>query len=94
MLLEVKAQPWSHGVGAFHRSQDVHRLTPLDKVEFPRFRFVALATKRSPKRLKYSAPRFSKVSFHSFYSVTHPPSPHAEIFNKFHFLYLFDFSLW
>lgn len=60
MLLEVKAQPWSHGVGAFHRSQDVHRLTPLDKVEFPRFRFVALAAKRSPKRLKYSAPRFSK----------------------------------
>ncbi|RVW45150.1 Uncharacterized protein YciO [Vitis vinifera] len=60
MLLEVKTQPWSHGVGAFHRSQDVHRLTPLDKVEFPRFRFVALAAKRSPKRLKYSAPRFSK----------------------------------
>ena len=53
-------------------------LTPLDRDEFPRFRFVALPAKRYPKRLKYFAPRFSKVSLHPFYSIT-PPPPHSEM---------------
>ena len=65
-------------------------LTPLDIVEFPRFLFVALAAKRCPKRLKYSAPRFSKVSFHPFYSIT--PPPHSEMLNLI-FLYFFDFNI-
>ena len=93
MMLEVKARPWSHGLGAFHRSLDVRRrLTPLDNVEFPKFRFVAMSVKRSPKRLKYSAPRFSKVSFLPFYSITPPPSPHPEMLSLI-FLYFFDFNI-
>ena len=80
---------WSYGVGAFHHSLDVCCLTQLDIVEFPRFRFVALAAKRCLERLKYSAPRFSKVLFHPFYSIT---PPHSEMLNLI-FLYFFDFNI-
>ena len=79
---------WSYGVGAFHHSLDVRCLTPLDIVEFPRFLFVDLAAKRCPERLKYSAPRFSKVLFHPFYSIT----PNSEMLNLI-FLYFFDFNI-